>query len=89
MLPENHHSRPTRDTSGQATMLRCWLDEIGAAPEEIVSIVVAVNEAWQNAIEPGDRDRGRGMELKGGLMEDTRLGHGSHRPPGQADGADA
>jgi hypothetical protein len=96
-----------------ATMLRCWLGEIGAAPEEVVSMVVAVSEAWQSAIElghdfahvpvnvrfqregdeafatlrdaggrgrpPGDRDRGGGIEFKGGLMDDTRLGLGSHR----------
>jgi anti-sigma regulatory factor (Ser/Thr protein kinase) len=94
-------------------MLRRWLSEIGAAPDEIGGIVMAANEAWQNAIEhghdfapvpvhvrferegdeavvtvrdaggrgrpPGDPDRGRGIELMRGLMDDTRLDLGSHR----------
>jgi PAS domain S-box-containing protein len=94
-------------------MLRRWLGEMGAAPDEIAGIVMASNEAWQNAIEhghdfahvpvhvrferkddeavvtvrdaggrgrpPGDPDRGRGIELMRGLMDDTRLDLGSHR----------
>jgi PAS domain S-box-containing protein len=94
-------------------MLRRWLSEIGAAPDEAASIVMAANEAWQNAIEhghdfahvpvhvrferqddevvvtvrdaggrgrpPGDPDRGRGIALMRGLMDDTRLDLGTHR----------
>jgi anti-sigma regulatory factor (Ser/Thr protein kinase) len=94
-------------------ILRRWLSEVGAAPDEIASIVMAANEAWQNAIEhghdfapvpvsvrfalededavitvrdaggrgmpPGDPDRGRGIALMRGLVDDTRLDLGSHR----------
>ncbi|HEX7300087.1 MAG TPA: SpoIIE family protein phosphatase [Solirubrobacteraceae bacterium] len=94
-------------------MLRRWLVEMGAGPDEMAAIVMAANEAWQNAIEhghdfapvpvsvrfqredgevvvsirdaggrgrpPGDPDRGRGIELMRGLMDDTRLDLGSHR----------
>jgi PAS domain S-box-containing protein len=94
-------------------MLRRWLAEVGAAPDEAASIVMAANEAWQNAIEhghdfahvpvnvrfdreddevvvtvrdaggrgtpPGDPDRGRGIALMQGLMDDTRLDLGTHR----------
>jgi PAS domain S-box-containing protein len=94
-------------------MLRRWLAEIGASPDESASIVMAANEAWQNAIEhghdfahvpvhvrfqregdeavvtvrdaggrgrpPSDPDRGRGIELMRGLMDDTRLDLGTHR----------
>jgi anti-sigma regulatory factor (Ser/Thr protein kinase) len=34
-------------------MLRRWLIEMGAAPDEMGGIVMAANEAWQNAIEHG------------------------------------
>ena len=94
-------------------MLRRWLIEMGAAPDEMAGIVMAANEAWQNAIEhghdfqpvpvnvrfqredddvvvtvrdaggrgqpAGDPDRGRGIELMRGLMDDTQLDLGSHR----------
>jgi PAS domain S-box-containing protein len=94
-------------------MLRRWLGEMGAGPDETASIVMAANEAWQNAIEhghdfapvpvsvrfaredddavvtirdaggrglpPGDPDRGRGIALMQGLVDDTRLDLGSHR----------
>jgi anti-sigma regulatory factor (Ser/Thr protein kinase) len=94
-------------------MLRRWLIEMGAAPDEMGGIVMAANEAWQNAIEhghdfqpvpvnvrferdeddvvvtvrdaggrgqpAGDPDRGRGIELMRGLMDDTHLDLGSHR----------
>jgi serine phosphatase RsbU (regulator of sigma subunit)/FixJ family two-component response regulator/anti-sigma regulatory factor (Ser/Thr protein kinase) len=94
-------------------MLRRWLIEMGAAPDEMGSIVMAANEAWQNAIEhghdfqpvpvnvrfqreddevvvtvrdaggrgqpAGDPDRGRGIALMRGLMDDTKLDLGSHR----------
>ena len=87
-------------------MLRRWLIEMGAAPDEMAGIVMAANEAWQNAIEhghdfqpvpvnvrferedddvvvtvrdaggrgqpAGDPDRGRGIELMRGLMDDTQ-----------------
>jgi anti-sigma regulatory factor (Ser/Thr protein kinase) len=94
-------------------MLRRWLVEMGAAPDEVAGIVMAANEAWQNAIEhghdfapvpvsvrfqreddevvvtirdaggrgrpPGDPDRGRGITLMQGLMDETKLDLGSHR----------
>ena len=94
-------------------MLRRWLIEMGAAPDEMAGIVMAANEAWQNAIEhghdfqpvpvnvrfqreddevvvtvrdaggrgqpAGDPDRGRGIELMRGLMDDAKLDLGSHR----------
>jgi anti-sigma regulatory factor (Ser/Thr protein kinase) len=94
-------------------MLRRWLLEMGAAPDEMGGIVMAANEAWQNALEhghdfqpvpvnvrfereddevvvtirdagsrgphAGDPDRGRGIELMRGLMDDTKLDLGSHR----------
>ena len=94
-------------------MLRRWLIEMGAAPDEMAGIVMAANEAWQNALEhghdfqpvpvnvrferddddvvvtvrdaggrgqpAGDPDRGRGIELMRGLMDDARLDLGSHR----------
>jgi anti-sigma regulatory factor (Ser/Thr protein kinase) len=94
-------------------MLRRWLGEMGAGADDIASIVMAANEAWQNAIEhghdfapvpvsvrfahededavitvrdaggrgmpPGDPDRGRGIALMRGLVDDTRLDLGSHR----------
>jgi anti-sigma regulatory factor (Ser/Thr protein kinase) len=94
-------------------MLRRWLTEMGAERDEMAAIVMAANEAWQNAIEhghgfapvpvtvrferddgevivrvrdaggrglpPGDPDRGRGIELMRGLMDDTSLDLGSHR----------
>jgi anti-sigma regulatory factor (Ser/Thr protein kinase) len=94
-------------------MLRRWLVEMGAGADEMASIVMAANEAWQNAIEhghdfaavpvsvrfalegdevvvtvrdaggrgrpPGDPDRGRGIDLMRGLMDDARLDLGSHR----------
>jgi anti-sigma regulatory factor (Ser/Thr protein kinase) len=94
-------------------MLRRWLSEMGAAPDEMGAIVMAANEAWQNAIEhghdfqpvpvnvrferedddvvvtvrdaggrgqpAGDPDRGRGIALMHGLMDDARLDLGSHR----------
>jgi anti-sigma regulatory factor (Ser/Thr protein kinase) len=34
-------------------MLRRWLIEMGAAPDEMAGIVMAANEAWQNALEHG------------------------------------
>jgi PAS domain S-box-containing protein len=94
-------------------MLRRWLMEMGVARDEAAAIVMASNEAWQNAIEhghgfaplpvsvrfereddqivvtvrdaggrgqpPGDPDRGRGIELMHGLMDETHLDLGSHR----------
>jgi PAS domain S-box-containing protein len=94
-------------------MLRRWLREVGAAPDEAAGVVMAANEAWQNAIEhghdfayvpvsvrfeldddevvvtvrdaggrgrpPGDPDRGRGIALMQGLMDDTCLDLGSDR----------
>jgi PAS domain S-box-containing protein len=94
-------------------MLRRWLTEMGAERDETAAIVMAANEAWQNAIEhghgwapvpvsvrfertddgvvirvrdaggrgrpPSDPDRGRGIELMRGLMDDTSLDLGSHR----------
>ena len=94
-------------------MLRRWLAEVGADRDETAAIVMAANEAWQNAIEhghgwapvpvsirfertddgvcvrvrdaggrgrpPSDPDRGRGIELMRGLMDDTSLDLGSHR----------
>jgi serine phosphatase RsbU (regulator of sigma subunit)/anti-sigma regulatory factor (Ser/Thr protein kinase) len=94
-------------------MLRRWLTEMGATPDEVAGIVMAANEAWQNAIEhghdfqpvpikvrfqreddevivtvrdaggrgqpAGDPDRGRGIELMRGLMDDAKLDLGSHR----------
>ncbi|MEA2275786.1 MAG: hypothetical protein QOC78_746 [Solirubrobacteraceae bacterium] len=94
-------------------MLRRWLVELGAEPDEIAAAVMAANEAWQNALEHGhdfapvpvhvrferedeqivinvrdagargqaasDPDRGRGIELMRGLMDEARLDLGSHR----------
>jgi PAS domain S-box-containing protein len=94
-------------------MLRRWLNEVGATADQTASIVMAANEAWQNAIEhghdfapvpvsvrfeldgedavvtvrdaggrgmpPSDPDRGRGIALMRGLVDDTRLDLGSHR----------
>ena len=94
-------------------MLRRWLAEMGASADESAGIVMAANEAWQNAIEhghdfapvpvsvrfavegydavvtvrdaggrgmpPSDPDRGRGIALMRGLVDDTRLDLGSHR----------
>ena len=94
-------------------ILRRWLSEVGATADESASIVMAANEAWQNAIEhghdfapvpvsvrfelddedvvitirdaggrgmpPSDPDRGRGIKLMRGLVDDTRLDLGSHR----------
>jgi len=94
-------------------MLRRWLTEMGAERDEMAAIVMAANEAWQNAIEhghgfapvpvsvrferedhevvvrvrdaggrgtpPGDPDRGRGIDLMRGLMDETSLDLGSHR----------
>src|SRR5919201_3162563 len=39
--------------AGMRRMLRRWLAEMGASPDETASIVMAANEAWQNAIEHG------------------------------------
>jgi PAS domain S-box-containing protein len=36
-------------------VLRRWLDEAGAEPDEAAAIVMAANEAWQNALEHGTR----------------------------------
>jgi PAS domain S-box-containing protein len=106
----------TPDPDALAAMrriLRRWLAEVGASAEDSASIVMAANEAWQNAIEhghdfapvpvsvrfqleddevvitvrdaggrgtpPGDPDRGRGIALMRGLVDDTRLDLGSHR----------
>ena len=86
---------------------------MSAAPDEMASIVMAANEAWQNALEhghdfqpvpvnvrfqreddevvvtirdaggrglpAGDPDRGRGIALMRGLMDDAKLDLGSHR----------
>ncbi|MEA2445167.1 MAG: hypothetical protein QOJ12_2459 [Thermoleophilales bacterium] len=94
-------------------MLRRWLAELGAEPDEIGGAVMAANEAWQNALEHGhgfaavpvhvrferdddqivikvrdaggrgqpasDPDRGRGIELMRGLMDEARLDLGTHR----------
>jgi hypothetical protein len=58
LLSSDHRRDPrartvSRQPMRPVTMPRCWLGEIGAAPEDVVSVVVAVNEAWQDAIEPG------------------------------------
>jgi serine phosphatase RsbU (regulator of sigma subunit)/DNA-binding response OmpR family regulator/anti-sigma regulatory factor (Ser/Thr protein kinase) len=116
VLGENVRFTLTPDPHALAAMrrmLRRWLVEMGATPDEMGAIVMAANEAWQNAIEhghdfahvpvtvrfqreddqvvvtvrdaggrgrpPGDPDRGRGIELMRGLMDDIRLDLGSHR----------
>jgi anti-sigma regulatory factor (Ser/Thr protein kinase) len=42
-------------------------------------VVVTVRDAGGRGRPPGDPDRGRGIELMRGLMDDTRLDLGSHR----------
>jgi PAS domain S-box-containing protein len=45
---------PNPDALGaMRRMLRRWLAEMGASADEAASIVMAANEAWQNAIEHG------------------------------------
>jgi PAS domain S-box-containing protein len=116
VLGENIRLTLTPDADALAAlrrMLRRWLIEMGAAPDEMGAIVMAANEAWQNAIEhghdfqpvpvdvrfqreddevvitvrdaggrgqpAGDPDRGRGIELMRGLMDNAKLDLGSHR----------
>ena len=56
LLGENVRMTLTPDPDALAAlrrMLRRWLGEMGAAPDEVAGIVMAANEAWQNAIEHG------------------------------------
>ena len=56
VLGENIRLTLTPDAdalSALRRMLRRWLIEMGAAPDEMGAIVMAANEAWQNAIEHG------------------------------------
>ena len=56
VLGENIRLTLTPDADALAAlrrMLRRWLIEMGAAPDEMGAIVMAANEAWQNAIEHG------------------------------------
>jgi PAS domain S-box-containing protein len=71
-------------------MLRRWLAEIGAPPDEAASIVMAANEAWQNAIEHGHdfahvpvkvRFEREGDEV----VVTVRDAGGRGRPPGDPD----
>ena len=32
-------------------MLRRWLEEAGASPDDVAAVTMAANEAWENAIE--------------------------------------
>ncbi|MGZ6697229.1 MAG: SpoIIE family protein phosphatase [Solirubrobacteraceae bacterium] len=105
---------PDRDVlSALRRMLRRWLTEAGADDDKSAAIVIAANEAWQNAIEhghgfapvpvstrftregedvvitvrdaggrgmpAGDPDRGRGIDMMRGLLDDVRLDLGSRR----------
>jgi anti-sigma regulatory factor (Ser/Thr protein kinase) len=116
LLGENVRMTLTPDPDALAALRRKHrrrLGELGAGPDETAAIVMASNEAWQNAIEhghdfahvpvhvrfqldgedavvtvrdaggrgrpPSDPDRGRGIELMRGLVDDTRLDLGSHR----------
>jgi anti-sigma regulatory factor (Ser/Thr protein kinase) len=43
---------PDRDALGALRrMLRRWLEEAGASPEDVAAVTMAANEAWENAIE--------------------------------------
>jgi serine phosphatase RsbU (regulator of sigma subunit)/CheY-like chemotaxis protein/anti-sigma regulatory factor (Ser/Thr protein kinase) len=56
VLGENVRFTLTPDPQALAAMrrmLRRWLIEMGAFPDEMAGVVMAANEAWQNAIEHG------------------------------------
>jgi PAS domain S-box-containing protein len=71
-------------------MLRRWLVEMGAGPEEVGSIVMAANEAWQNAIEHGHDFAHVPVSVRFQREDDevvvtVRDAGGRGRPPGDPD----
>ncbi|HKE79964.1 MAG TPA: SpoIIE family protein phosphatase [Solirubrobacteraceae bacterium] len=71
-------------------MLRRWLAEVGAAPDEAASIVMAANEAWQNAIEHGHDFAHVPVNVRFERQDDevvvtVRDAGGRGRPPGDPD----
>lgn len=71
-------------------MLRRWLGEMGAAPDDTASIVMAANEAWQNAIEHGHDFAPVPVAVRFEREDDdvvitVRDAGGRGRPPGDPD----
>jgi serine phosphatase RsbU (regulator of sigma subunit)/FixJ family two-component response regulator/anti-sigma regulatory factor (Ser/Thr protein kinase) len=71
-------------------MLRRWLSEMGAGPDEAAGIVMAANEAWQNAIEHGHGFAPVPVSVRferddGDVVITVRDAGGRGRPPGDPD----
>jgi PAS domain S-box-containing protein len=71
-------------------MLRRWLVEMGAAPDEVAGVVMAANEAWQNAIEHGHDFAPVPVSVRFQREDDEvvvtiRDAGGRGRPPGDPD----
>jgi anti-sigma regulatory factor (Ser/Thr protein kinase) len=71
-------------------MLRRWLVEMGAGPDEMAAIVMASNEAWQNAIEHGHDFAPVPVSVRFEREDDevvvtVRDAGGRGRPPGDPD----
>jgi serine phosphatase RsbU (regulator of sigma subunit)/CheY-like chemotaxis protein/anti-sigma regulatory factor (Ser/Thr protein kinase) len=93
LLGENVRFTLTPDPQALAAMrrmLRRWLVEMGAFPDEMAGVVMAANEAWQNAIEHGHdfapvpvsvRFQREGDEV----VVTVRDAGGRGRPPGDPD----
>jgi serine phosphatase RsbU (regulator of sigma subunit)/CheY-like chemotaxis protein/anti-sigma regulatory factor (Ser/Thr protein kinase) len=93
VLGENVRFTLTPDPQALAAMrrmLRRWLVEMGAFPDEMAGVVMAANEAWQNAIEHGHdfapvpvtvRFQREGDEV----VVTVRDAGGRGRPPGDPD----
>ena len=71
-------------------MLRRWLAEMGAAADESAAVVMAANEAWQNAIEHGHDFAPVPVSVRFERVDDEvaitiRDAGGRGRPPGDPD----